>query len=162
MVGCTLVGCTSRGPQRPSQRKSQAPQPDSTQLALLELNQQLTQTADEQLARFAREAEDSYALYERGTWAFIRKQGSGETVQHGEICNVKMRIYSLSGRMYMDCEQSAQIGRNELIEAIDENITEWRHGAEIILLAPWYAAFGIKGTEHIPPYENVRIELTIP
>ena len=156
-----LVACTQTAPQRPSQRKSEAPQPDSTQMALLELNQHLTEEADRQLASIARSEDTPYALYERGTWAAIIAKGEGETVQPKEECRVHMRIYSLSGTLYVDAEQTVAIGAQQLPPAIEENITEWRHGAQIVLLAPWYAAYGIQGADQIPPYENVRIELTI-
>lgn len=156
-----LVACSPTAPQRPSQRKSVAPQPDSTQIALLELNQQLTEAADRQLASIASAEDTTYALYERGTWATIREAGEGEPVRPNEECTIHMRAYSLSGKLYIDIEQTARIGAQQLPQAIEENITEWRHGAQLVLLAPWYAAFGIKGTEHIPPYENLRIELTI-
>ena len=156
-----LAACSQTAPQRPSQRKSEAPQPDSTQMALLELNQHLTEEADRQLASIARSEDIPYALYERGTWAAIIRQGEGETVQPKEECTLHIRSLSLSGTLYADTEQTVRIGAQQLPPAIEENITEWRHGAQVILLAPWYAAYGIKGTEHIPPYENIRIELTI-
>ena len=156
-----MVGCGSRGPQRPSQRKSEPPQADSASLALLELNQQLTVRADEQVAKAAKAQKAPFALYERGTWAYRQQAGQGETIREGERCSLGMKVYSLSGQLYIDTELSALAGKYELPAAIDANITEWKHGDRITLLAPWYAAFGIKGTEHVPPYENVRIELEI-
>ena len=72
-----------------------------------------------------------------------------------------MRILSLEGQLYSDIEQTAHAGKYELPSAIDANITEWHHGAKVKLLAPWYAAYGIKGTDEIPPYENVMIELEL-
>ena len=156
-----LVACSQTAPQRPSQRKREAPKPDSTQLALLALNQQLTESADAQLAHIAREDTLPFALYEHGTWAAVLTPGQGETVQTKENCTIHIRVYSLSGTLYTDSQLTARIGAQELPAAIEENITEWQHGAKMILLAPWYAAYGIKGTDHIPPYENIRIELTI-
>lgn len=156
-----LGACSQTAPQRPSQRKSETPQPDSMQMALLELNQRLTESADSELASIARTEDIPYALYERGTWAAILAQGEGERVQPKEECRLHIRTYSLSGTLYTDTEQTARIGAQQLPPAIEENITEWKHGAQVVLLAPWYAAYGIKGTEHIPPYENIRIELTI-
>ena len=121
----------------------------------------MTEAADAQLAQIARSEELPFALYERGTWAAIITQGEGETVQPKEECKLHIRVYSLSGTLYTDSDKTARIGAQELPAAIEENITEWRHGAQVVLLAPWYAAYGIRGTEHIPPYENIRIEITI-
>ena len=156
-----LAACSQTAPQRPSQRKSDAPKPDSAQLALLALNRQLTESADDRLAAVAREDTLPFALYECGTWAAVVAPGEGETVMPKELCELHIRTYSLSGMLYTDSRQTARIGAQELPAAIEENITEWRHGAQVVLLAPWYAAYGIKGNGNIPPYENIRIELTI-
>lgn len=161
VVAVLLTACTQTAPQRPSQRKREAPKPDSTQLALLAFNQQLTEAADAQLARIAREDALPFALYEHGTWGALTTPGDGETVLPKEECKLHIRIYSLSGTLYTDSECTARIGAQTLPAAIEENITEWRHGAHVVLLAPWHAAYGIKGTEQIPPYENIRIDLTI-
>lgn len=157
-----LVGCGQQAPQRPSQRKGAAPQADSTALALMEMNQRLTEQADEQLLHLVQGQEPPYALYEHGTWARVLRTGDSQRpVKHGEACSVHMRVYSLSGTLYSDTQTTVPVGKYELPPAVDENITEWHHGARVELLAPWYAAFGIHGSEHVPPYENVQIELAI-
>ena len=57
-----MVACSEQSPQRPSRRMGQAPQADSAQLALLSLNQQLTETADETLHRLAQAQEEGRGL----------------------------------------------------------------------------------------------------
>ena len=162
-VLCLLVSCVGKGPQRPSQRKGTVPAVDSTQLALMELNQQLALAADRQISQLAQAQEENYALYERGVWATILEMGDSEreNPQPEEQCAIHMRIYSLSGTLYSDIEQTFRVGRHEVPEAIDENIGEWHHGARVRLLAPWYAAYGLQGTDNIPPYENVIIEIEL-
>ena len=155
-----LVGCGQKGPQRPSQRKGESVQVDTTQLALMDLNRQLAESADEQLYRWVQTQAETYALYEQGTWVAVLKAGEEEIVP-GEECSLHMRIYSLDGHAYYDADQTAKAGKYEFPAAIDANITEWHHGASLKLAAPWYAAYGIKGTDDIPPYENVMIELDI-
>jgi hypothetical protein len=155
-----LVGCGRQSPQRPSQRKGEEAKVDTTQLALMDLNRQLAESADEQLYRWVQTQTEPYALYEQGTWVTVLHAGEGEIVP-GEECSVHMRVYSLEGKVYYDTDQTAKPGKYEFPTAIDANITEWHHGASLKLAAPWYAAYGIKGTDHIPPYENVMIELDI-
>ncbi len=155
-----LVGCGRQSPQRPSQRKGERVQTDTAQLALMSLNQQLAESADEQLYRWVQTQTDSYALYEHGTWVTILDAGEGDILP-GEECSVHMRVCSLTGKPFCDVEQTAHVGKYELPNAIDANITEWHHGASLKLAAPWYAAYGIQGTAQIPPYENVIIELDI-
>ena len=161
LVALVLMGCGRVDPQRPTQRKSAAPTVDSTQLALMELNQRLTVAADDQLTQLAQQ-EGQFVFYERGTW--VRTIDWGETenkVNPGEQCTVHMRVFSLNGTLYLDTEQTVTVGKNELPDAVDENLPEWHHGAQLVLLAPWYAAYGIQGKEPIPPYENLRIELAV-
>ena len=163
IVALLMVSCGGKGPQIPSQRKGEAPKADSTQLALLELNQHLAETADAELLRFVQAQEEPYAQYELGTWVKIIDIGQTEKdrIQRGEECTVHMRVRSLAGKLYSDTEQTFKAGKYELPTAIDANITEWHHGARMTLIAPWYAAYGIKGTAQVPPYENVIIELEI-
>ncbi|MBQ7258724.1 MAG: hypothetical protein IJS57_02140 [Paludibacteraceae bacterium] len=163
VVVVAMVACSEQSPQRPSRRMGQAPQADSAQLALLSLNQQLTETADETLHRLAQAQEEPYALYENGTWAYLIDPGDATrgVPAEGEECTVHMRIFSLEGHLYSDIEQTAHAGKYELPGAVDANIGEWNHGTKARLLAPWYAAYGIKGTDDIPPYENVIIELEL-
>jgi hypothetical protein len=164
IIGLTLLlaGCTHTAPQRPSQRKGASPQADTTALAMMELNQQLAQAADEQLLRLAQAQPEPYALYERGVWAYVEEQGDTERlVRNGEECTVRMTVYSLSGDRYTDSEITACVGKYELPAALDDNMPEWHHGARVRMFAPWYAAYGIKGEGAIPPYENVIIELEI-
>lgn len=158
-----LTACGGQAPQRPSQRKSAVPQADTAALALMEMNQQLAEAADEQLYRYAQAQPESYALYEQGTWVHMFDSGDAQrgTIQAGEECTLHLRISSLNGKLYSDAEQTARAGKYELPAAIDENITEWRHEAQMRLLAPWYAAYGIKGKGNIPPYENIVIDLEI-
>lgn len=155
-----LAGCGRQSPQRPSQRKGESAKPDTAQLALMSMNQQLAESADEQLYRWVQTQEEKYALYEHGTWVTMMRAGEGEILP-GEECSVHMRVSSLTGHPYCDIEQTAHAGKYELPTAIDANITEWRHGSSLKIAAPWYAAYGIQGTAQIPPYENVIIELDI-
>jgi len=163
IVGLLMAGCQPQAPQRPSRRMGETPQVDSAQMALLALNQQLTTAADEELHRLVQTQEEDYALYENGTWVHLYDTGdtSQEPLREGEECTVHMRVLSLNGKLYSDTEQTARAGKFELPAAIDANLTEWHRGTKARLLAPWYAAYGIKGTDEIPPYENVIIELEV-
>ena len=165
VVSCAavLVSCGGKGPQIPSQRKGETPKADSTQLALLELNQQLRESADATLLHLVQAQGEPYAQYEMGTWVHMYDVGRTEEdkIQEGEECTVYMRVSSLEGKLYSDTEQRFKAGKYEVPAAIDANIREWYHGAKMRLIAPWYAAYGIKGTAQVPPYENVIIELEI-
>ena len=72
-----------------------------------------------------------------------------------------MIVYSLDGRLLEDSEGIYMIGKLELPRAVDANIPDWHPGSKIRMYAPWYSAYGMKGTAHIPPYENVLIEIKL-
>lgn len=158
-----LVACNRLAPQRPSQRMGQVPQVDTAQLALLQLNRQLAEAADNLLMQTAQAQDEAYALYEANTWVTILDPGNTESASPvpGEEWTVHMRTYTLTGELYTDSEGTYRIGKQELPIAVDVNICEWHRGCRIRMYAPWYAAYGIKGTDEIPPYENVMIELEL-
>jgi hypothetical protein len=159
-IALLFAACNSQAPQRPSQRTSRAPEPDSAALALLTLNQQLAQSADEQLLQLVQSLDEPYALYEGGVWMRIINRGD-ETVpapKTGEEHIVRMRVYTLNGQLLEDSEGSYCIQKHELPPAVDMHICELHAGGKARMYAPWYSAFGLKGTDHIPPYENVIIE----
>jgi hypothetical protein len=158
-----LCGCGGQGPQRPSQRKGETPQHDSTQLALLQLNKDLAESADKQLLQLVQTQDESYALYEGGAWITILDRGDTDspTPQRGEEWVIHMQVYDLNGKRLKDSEGTYTIGKQELPIAIEFSIREWHRGCRIRMFVPWYSAFGMQGTNDIPPYENVMIELEL-
>ena len=163
VIALMLVGCAKTGPQIPSQRKGSVAAPDSAQLALLSLNQHLAETADEQLRLIVQTQEEPYALYEANTWMTVIDRGdeTGGSPQDNEEWTVKMRIYDLNGQLLMDSERSYRIGKKELPQGVDENIGNLYRNGKARLFVPWYAAFGVTGTNDIAPYENVMIEIEL-
>ena len=158
-----LYGCNGKGPQRPSQRIGEAPQVDSSQLALLKLNQQLANAADDQLAQIAHQQAESYALYDANAWVHIIDRGDEDSAapQPGEEWMIRMRVLDLNEHLLMDSEQTYLLGKHKVPRAIDLNIGELHHGGKARMFVPWYSAFGLQGTEEIPPYTNVIIEIEL-
>ena len=158
-----LMGCGGTAPQRPSQRMGQAPEADSTQLALLELNMQLAKAADRAVQEVALAQEETYALYDGPAWVHINARGDEQQAlpRLGQTLIVRMFIYTLNGKLLEDTEGSYTLGRHELPQGVEPCVRELHPGGSARLIVPWYAAFGMKGTAHIPPYENVIIDLQI-
>ena len=158
-----LIGCGGTAPQRPSQRMGLAPEADSTQLALMELNMQLAQAADHAVQEAAQAQEEAYALYDGPAWVHIDARGdeTRPALLPFRSCTAHMRVYALNGNLLEDTEGTYTIGRHELPQGVEPCVRERRPGAKARLFVPWYAAFGMKGTAHIPPYENVIIDLQI-
>ena len=165
-IPCSLLltpSCGPQAPQRPSQRKGEQPKVDSAALALLELNQQLTIAADKQLTQFAQTQDERYALYEAGTWMAVLDWGdeASGVPQQEQDWTICMKTYNLDGKLLLDSQGTYRIGKQELPLGVEVNIGELHHGAKARMLLPWYAAYGLQGTENIPPYENVIIEIEL-
>ena len=163
IIAILLVGCNGTAPQRPSQRKGQTPEADRAQLAMMELNMQLAKAADQTVMDAAMAQEEAYALYEGKIWIHIFDHGDTEREQipFGQPCTVHMRIYSLEKKMLVDTEGTYILGKGELPMSIEWNLHELHHGAKVRMYVPWYTAYGRQGTEYIPPYENLIIDLEV-
>ena len=158
-----VVGCNTRGPQRPSQWLGREPEPDSADLALMELNRQMALSADDQLLQLVQAQEEQYALYDGGVWVHQIDGGDteAEPVHMGEVCTFRIKTYNIDGRLLTDMEQTYAVGKFEMPIGVERNISNWHHGARLRMYVPWYSAYGMKGTDHVPPYENVILEIDI-
>lgn len=158
-----LIGCSKQAPQIPSQRKSSAPQTDTAALALLAMNQRLAISADEQIRQFAMTQEVPYALYEAGAWMTVLDKGDTDSPspKAEEEWLIHLRTYNLNGRLLLDTQGSYPIGRQELPEAVEANIGEMHRHGHVRMIVPWYTAYGPSGTNEVPPYENVIIEIEL-
>lgn len=124
---------------------------------------QLAQAADRTVLETAQAQEEQYALYDGSAWVHLYSAGdeTQASPRPGSACTVHMRIYNLSGQLLEDSEGTYTVGKYELPACVDQNISEWHPSAHVRLYAPWYTAFGAQGTAHIPPYENVMIDLEL-
>ena len=161
LAALLTVGCGGKGPQIPSQRKGQAPAEDTAQLALMELNMRLAQTADAELTRIASAKEEPYALYDANVWMLIIDRGNEDLPSPTGSCVLHMRTYSLDGRLLLDSEGTYRLGKNELPAGVEWNIDELHPGGRANMFVPWYMAYGQQGKAPVPPYENVFIEIEL-
>ena len=166
---CLLLsagGCGGRGPQRPSQRSGTKPEADSAALALMEMNQRMAIAADEEVLRYVQGREDGERFAQMpfsNAWVRVMEKGDEQSAcpQKDETWRLHIKTYSLQGQLLLDTEQEYRIGRSELPMCIETNINEWHRGAEVVIAAPWYTAYGMMGTEEVPAYENVLLEISI-
>lgn len=158
-----LVGCSGQGPQRPSQRMGRSPEPDSSQLALIEFNHRMAEAADSELMHWVQAQPEKYALYEMQAWMCIRERGDedAELLKRNDRCVIHMQVYDINGRLLTDTQRQYQIGKMELPPAVEANIRSLSPHAKARMAIPWYTAFGMQGNDDVPPYTNVIIDLEI-
>ncbi len=164
LVCSLLVGCGGKGPQRPTYKSGQPPQEDTAALALMELNRRMAKEADQTLLRYVEAQNEQYALMAiSNAWMRIAKHGNTDSPspKEDELWYMHIRTKDLQGKLLLDEEREYRIGRNQLPVCAEIHCNEWHHGDRIILLAPWYSAYGMHGNEAVPPYTNVIIDIDI-
>ena len=164
LVAVVLLSCGGKGPQKPSRRLGQAAEPDTAQLALMEMNFRMVEEADKTIMAYALAQEDSYALYQAHSWLHFFSRGDESTPAprlQKEEWQIHMVVYTLEGRMLLDTEQHFTFGKFTLPSCVELNREEFHHGTHARIIAPWYTAFGAQGTAEIPAFENVIIDLEI-
>ena len=161
LAALLLTGCGGKGPQIPSQRKGQAPEEDSVSIAMMKLNMQLAESADSELTKIVSALDEPYALYDANVWMWIIDRGNEDLPTPSEHCELHMRTYTLEGKMLMDVEGTYALGKHELPGGVEWNLDELHPGGKARMYIPWYVAYGQQGNEHIPPYENVIIEIEV-
>ncbi len=128
---------------------------------MMELNMHLAQAADDELLRIVSAQEEPYALYDGNVWMLIIDRGNDQLPSPTGSCPLRLRTYALDGKLLLDAEGTYALGKNELPGAVEWNIDELHPGGKARMYVPWYMAYGQQGNDHVPPYENVIIELEL-
>ncbi len=152
-----------QGPQRPANRDHRS-QRDSDLVAMIQVNQRMAEEADREVIRYVQaDTVLRYAQCNQGAWvARTTEMPDNEQPKMGEPVQIHMLVYTLDGQdLLQDVEGEFTLGRGELPLGIEYALRELRRGEQGRILAPWHAAFGVDGADNIPPYSNVRIEITI-
>lgn len=156
-----LCACQRTAPQRPS-RPSDPPKVDSALIALMDINRQFADAADNEIARWVKQQPAQFVLIEDGVWLQkpLPTQG-GVTPQQDEHWNVHMQVRKLNGTLLADRQLNCPIGRKALPDAVETVVALMHDGDTARVAAPWYTAFGIHGDDAVPPYENVLISIQL-
>jgi len=151
-----LMSCGKTQPQRPSYHNGTLHREDSALVHLVQINEKMAEEADRQILHYA----NGYAQWESGIWT------KGWTTPHSplqeeEKVMLSMQIYDMDSTLLEDIHESAVVGKYDRMEGLSTMLQELERGQHISLLVPWYIGYGSTGNEHVAPYTNLRIELTI-
>ena len=130
-------------------------------MAMMELNMRLAQSADKELTKIVTALNEPYALYDANVWMRIFDRGDEELPSPSEKCTLHMLTYTLDGQLLLDEEGTYALGKHELPGGVEWNLDELHPGGKARMYVPWYMAYGAQGNRHVPPYENVIIEIEI-
>lgn len=133
---------------------------DSTVLGLVELNEKMAADADRRIAEYVNEECLLYSLQEEGYWAKgLHDIATG--FRDSTNVSVQMQVYDMEGTLYEDRDETLLVGHTADMRVLDPVLRKMHPGDSVSVLAPWYLAYGSLGSQIVPPYTNVRIELQI-
>ena len=165
------MACHRTAPQSPSRRSGMTQKEDTTVLSLMEINQRMVEQADAEILAVIDSLQTNddvqFAQMDCGAWRMRRDAQThgeaqyGETPKTTEHWRVAMRVYTLGGKLLQDIEGVYAIKHNDLPIAVEEAVEDMVEGEAAIVYAPWYTAYGMKGTNSVKPYTNVRFDVTL-
>lgn len=157
LASCLLciVGCQRTKPQAPSHRTEK----DSSEMALLLMNQRLAVEADRELAQYVNHVDSGYVLSEWNVWYKYLQRTDEPRWKRNEQVLLHAQVYTLEGQLLVDSEEVIVLGKGETLQAIETMVLEMRRDEACRILSPWYLAYGVSGSNEVPPYMNVKIDL---
>jgi FKBP-type peptidyl-prolyl cis-trans isomerase len=74
-----------------------------------------------------------------------------------------LQVYELNGQLIADVSETFEIGSasKPLPLAMDKALKMLRQGEQIQIIAPWYTAYGVEGTDEIKGYTNLKIVIGV-
>lgn len=158
IVGVVLMGCGKTQPQRPNFHGET--EPDSMTVQLLTMNQQMAEQADKQLTRVAT---SEFVLMDENYWVkgLYPQDDNLPTLDENEYVQFEAELFTLEGRLLGAHQASVKLGQVDEMQAVVQVLPLMQHNMQVTLLVPWYMAYGSAGSAEVPPYENLRVELSV-
>lgn len=160
----TCMACHRVKPQSPSSRTSSVAQntveDDSASMAAIRFHQQMAALADEQLISLVKQSKDTFAMYNFGVWVRKTIVTDAEEYKRGDKAEIHAVVRTIDDKPLYDIISTVNVGKKDIVFCIDIALYEMRHGEQAEILSPWYMAYGAAGDGIVPPYQNVKIQLT--
>lgn len=154
-----LVACQPQAQRARHLSKEQ--EVDSTLLAHMQLNMRLSDAAD-RACSIAVEADSlPYTLDDYGFWYAKAITQAGEVLTVGQEVTLHIQISDLNSNLIADTKSCFVVGAGDLPLAVTRSLKMMTMGEQMKIIAPWYTAYGVEGTQLIKPYTNLLIIVTI-
>lgn len=147
-------------PQRVKHLHQEQPA-DSALLAQMLFNTRMASEADKACLAIVKEDTLQYTLDDFGFWYTKTIKAPTDTLQKGQEVNAHICISEINGELTLDTKIPIVVGAGDLPTAINRALKLMCVGEQMRIISPWYAAYGIEGTNSIKPYSNLIILLTI-
>lgn len=152
-----LVACGGKTkPQQPTYHNGWNRPGDSAVIQLVAINEKMANEADRQLAQHSA----GYALWENGSWVSGWKEPE-QPMRENERVRLQLQIYDMDDTLLEDILETVTVGQYDRMQALADILPEAQRGAKFSMLVPWYLGYGATGNEHVAPYTNLRIVVSI-
>lgn len=132
---------------------------DSLQLNIQAANEILISGEDSLLHIYADKKYPEMKRADSGLWYLPIESGqSDKKVKDLEKFSVTYEVLSLDSTVLYKKNEKPVLGKKQLINGIEEGVKLMHKGDKMLLVIPWYLAYGMKGDgDKIPPYTSVMV-----
>ena len=159
LLSIAFVAC-QQTPQQVNRRNLQQPI-DSALIAQMQFNTRMAEQADKTCLAIVEADTLQYVMDDFGFWYTKTIKAPTDTLQKGQEVNAHICISEINGDLTLDTKIPVVVGAGDLPTAINRALKLMCVGEQMRIISPWYAAYGIEGTNSIKPYSNLIILLTI-
>lgn len=133
------------------------------QLALQEINYQLTKREDSLLGEFVKSKAPGYTKSDLGFYYEMPKsEGLSKELSQRKTALIHFKVYDLESNLRFEvARQKVEFQKKELPIGIEAAAQMMRIGQKANFIIPWHLAYGVNGNEFVPPFTSVVVEMEI-
>lgn len=160
ILGSLTAGCSKKNPQLPANKNIAV---DTLKLNVQTANRVLIDGEDSLLQVYVSKNYPEMKKTETGLWYLLLTSGqSGEKAKDLETVTISYDILSLDSLLLKKKRENIVLGKKQTINGIEEGLKLMHKGDKMLLIIPWYLAYGMKGDENqIPPYTSVMVKVQL-
>lgn len=156
---CSFTAC-KKTPQQ-VKRVGVKTEIDSVMLAQLEFNQRMASSAERICTDYVENEVLNYVLDDFGFWYYKNVRTGTDTIQPGQEVMLQLQVYELNDSLLTDVKMTHIVGSGDLPLAINRSLKMMSLGEQMLLVCPWYTAYGVEGTSLVKPYSNLKIVVNV-
>lgn len=160
IVSALTLGCTKKSAQLPANKNTAV---DTLKLSVQNANRVLIDGEDSLLQVYVSKNYPEMKKTETGLWYRSLTSGqSGEKAKDLETVTISYEILSLDSLLLRSKRENIVLGKKQIINGIEEGLKLMHKGDKMLLIVPWYLAYGMKGDgNQIPPYTSVMVKVQL-
>lgn len=155
-----LISCRNEPPQVPLNKRPK----DMTKEYLLELNKQLTEKENKEIAEYIAENNLTFGQSPLAFWYKIESRGEGAPLKKGDEVRILYNLSLLNGKICYTPEYKGDkiihIGRRDIVKGLDDALLMLNEGGRGKFIIPSSLAFGKIGDgDCVEPHRTVIFDI---